>query len=123
MCNRQPGRRLSAKQALGSAWFMPPELQRPQSNNSPGVSTTSGGSQSIPEAMGNNIKEFSSLSDFQKVAFHLAAYRLDDMDVLEELNMFKVLDRNNDGRLTLDEFSQGCWGLGLSDPEVEALFK
>eukprot|EP00415_Alexandrium_ostenfeldii_P005135 UN5135 len=73
--------------------------------------------------IGRNLRSFSSLSDFQKAALRLAAYRLEDQHVQEHRSAFRALDTDGDGCLSLNELSHGCPELGLSSEDAKRLFR
>uniref|UniRef100_A0A7S1WRZ1 Non-specific serine/threonine protein kinase n=2 Tax=Alexandrium catenella TaxID=2925 RepID=A0A7S1WRZ1_ALECA len=113
MLAKEPGNRLSAGEALQHEWFREPAAPRVGEAGHPC------GSGRIAQ----NLRDFSSLGDFQKAALRLAAYRLDDDHVQEHRSAFRALDANGDGRLTLEELKDGCPELGLSAGEAEGLFR
>jgi len=111
MLRTDPRTRASAEGALGTAWLR----GRGPCGSGPADSPSA-------EAISENLRSFSSLSDFQRVALRFAAYHLDDPQVEEQRKVFLRIDRNGDGQLTLEEFGEGCPELGLDASEAMDLF-
>eukprot|EP00408_Alexandrium_pacificum_P069193 CAMPEP_0171162572 /NCGR_PEP_ID=MMETSP0790-20130122/4660_1 /TAXON_ID=2925 /ORGANISM="Alexandrium catenella, Strain OF101" /LENGTH=518 /DNA_ID=CAMNT_0011627177 /DNA_START=82 /DNA_END=1635 /DNA_ORIENTATION=- len=115
MLAKKPGDRPSAGEALRHEWLRgpSPEAEAEEPRGPPPGS----------EEIAQNLRDFTSMSHFQKAALRLAAYRLDDGHVHEHRLAFCALDANGDGRLSLEELNDGCPELGLSIGEAKDLFR
>lgn len=113
---KKPTKRASAKEALEFPWFQ-------EAACAPGSSSGSSSAGLGSSELAGNLRAFGALSDFQKAALRLAAYRLDDAGVEDERSAFKLLDKNGDGQISLQELDEACPQLGLDSEEARGIFQ
>lgn len=88
----EPAKRLTAFEVLSHPWLNNPTSQEPLKIN-----------------MGS-FKTFCSYSKLKKVAVTLIATQLQEKDIIELGHLFKQIDKNGDGMLSLDELKGALEG-------------
>jgi len=111
LLKRDPSQRFTAFQFMKTPWFEMPVKERRQ-----GVSRISA------EVVVKRMKRFKTWGQFQREAAHLVAHNLPEKEQEELRAVFQNMDKNKDGKLTLDELKEGCDGVCKVD-DVETLFK
>jgi len=89
----RPEMRLSAEQALEDCWIL---------DCTPGAKTIP-----LSASLVENMRSFQSQNGLKKAALNIIAMQLRDSEVAELQNIFKALDVNSDGLLTMDELRAG----------------
>jgi len=92
--------RLTAPQAMNHTWIKhmaPAALDRP-----------------LQAGTLSNMKNFKGKNNLKKAALHVIAQRLKEDEIQQLQEMFKSLDQNSDGTITLQELKDGIDRLNLS---------
>jgi len=88
-----PVARLTAAQTMGHTWI---KHKAPKAADRPLQASTL-----------KNMKAFKGQNNLKKAALHVIAQRLKEDEIKALQEMFKTLDQNNDGTITLQELQEG----------------
>ncbi|CAI0548765.1 unnamed protein product [Linum tenue] len=110
MLNSDPKQRLTASQVLNHPWIQ-----------------VDGEAPDIPldNAVLGRLKQFKAMNKFKKVALRVIAGCLSEEEIMGLKEMFKGMDTDNSGTITLEELKQGLakQGTKLSEAEVKQLME
>ncbi|CAM8912689.1 unnamed protein product [Rhodiola kirilowii] len=104
MLNHDPKRRLTAQQVLDHPWLQ-------NSKKAPNVP--------LGDIVMSRLKQFSMMNRFKKKAMRVIADHLsiEEVEVIKE--MFKLMDTDNDGKITYEELKAGLRKVGSQLAELE----
>ncbi|WJX37996.1 Calcium-dependent protein kinase 17 [Trifolium repens] len=110
MLNSDPKQRLTAYEVLNHPWIK-------EDGEAPDVP--------IDNAVLNRLKQFKALNQFKKVALKVIAGCLSEEEIMGLKEMFKGMDTDNSGTITIEELKQGLakQGTKLSEQEVKQLME
>uniref|UniRef100_A0A7N0ZZR1 non-specific serine/threonine protein kinase n=1 Tax=Kalanchoe fedtschenkoi TaxID=63787 RepID=A0A7N0ZZR1_KALFE len=99
MLVRDPKYRISAREALCHPWVQIDGIapDRP-----------------IDSAVLNRLKQFSVMNKLKKMVFRVIAESLSDEELAELKELFKLIDTDNSGQITLEELESGMKKLGFN---------
>ncbi|KAH0733786.1 hypothetical protein KY285_009493 [Solanum tuberosum] len=110
MLNSDPSQRLTALQVLNHSWIK-------EDGEAPDTP--------LDNAVLNKLKNFSAMNKFKKVALRVIAGCLSEEEIMGLKQMFRGIDTDNSGTITLEELKQGLAKQGnkLSDYEIKQLME
>ncbi|CAN1146722.1 Calcium-dependent protein kinase 17 [Linum perenne] len=110
MLNSDPKQRLSASQVLNHPWIK-------EDGEAPDVP--------LDNAVLGRLKQFKAMNKFKKVALRVIAGCLSEEEIKGLKEMFKGMDTDSSGTITLEELKQGLakQGTKLSEAEVKQLME
>ncbi|MBA0873489.1 hypothetical protein Goshw_002776, partial [Gossypium schwendimanii] len=110
MLNPDPKRRLTAAQVLSHPWIK-------EDGEAPDTP--------LDNAVLSRLKQFKAMNQFKKVALKVIAGCLSEEEIRGLKEMFKAMDTDNSGTITLEELRQGLakQGTKLSEYEVKQLME
>uniref|UniRef100_A0ACD6A1G3 Uncharacterized protein n=1 Tax=Avena sativa TaxID=4498 RepID=A0ACD6A1G3_AVESA len=110
MLIRDPKKRLTAHEALCHPWVCVD-----------GVAPD----KPLDSAVLSRLKQFSAMNKLKKMALRVIAESLSEEEIAGLKEMFKMLDTDNSGHITLDELKSGLRRVGatLMDSEIDALME
>ncbi|CAI9106251.1 OLC1v1005366C1 [Oldenlandia corymbosa var. corymbosa] len=110
MLNSDPKQRLSAFQVLNHPWIK-------EDGEAPDTP--------LDNAVLGRLKQFRAMNKFKKVALRVIAGCLSEEEIMGLKQMFKSIDSDNSGTITLEELKQGLaeQGTKLSEYEVKQLME
>ncbi|KAF8395709.1 hypothetical protein HHK36_019659 [Tetracentron sinense] len=110
MLNSDPKQRLTAFQVLNHPWIK-------EDGDAPDIP--------LDNAVFNRLKQFRAMNKFKKVALRVIAGCLSEEEIMGLKAMFKNMDTDNSGTITLEELKQGLskQGTKLSEYEVKQLME
>lgn len=112
----QASLRLSAAEVLNNKWLR--ILTSKAKDNS--VNTDNSGLLNLNI---ENLKKYTNSQMLKKAVLTFIASRLKSEDIHNLTEIFKSLDLNNDGYLSLDEFRVGCSKIKQTDMDIQDLFE
>ncbi|XP_073144408.1 calcium-dependent protein kinase 17-like [Henckelia pumila] len=110
MLNSDPKQRLTAFQVLNHPWIK-------EDGEAPDTP--------LDNAVLDRLKQFTAMNQFKKVALRVIAGCLSEEEIMGLKQMFKSMDTDNSGTITLEELKQGLakQGTKLSEYEVKQLME
>ncbi|KAJ3684363.1 hypothetical protein LUZ61_013527 [Rhynchospora tenuis] len=110
MLNPDPKQRLTAFQVLNHPWIK-------EDGEAPDTP--------LDNAVINRLKQFNAMNQFKKAALRVIAGCLSEEEIKGLKEMFKNIDTDNSGTITLEELKQGLakQGTKLSEQEVQQLME
>ncbi|KAH6765942.1 calcium-dependent protein kinase 17 [Perilla frutescens var. hirtella] len=110
MLNSDPRQRLSAFQVLNHPWIK-------EDGEAPDTP--------LDNAVLDRLKQFRAMNQFKKVALRVIAGCLSEEEIMGLKEMFKGMDTDNSGTITLEELKKGLskQGTKLSEYEVQQLME
>ncbi|XP_074331802.1 calcium-dependent protein kinase 17-like [Apium graveolens] len=110
MLTIDPMKRLTAGQVLAHPWIM-------EDGEAPDTP--------LDNAVIDRLKQFRAMNKFKKVALRIIAGCLSEEEIVGLKQMFKGMDSDNSGTITLDELKQGLakQGTSLTNLEVKQLME
>ncbi|CAN1226849.1 Calcium-dependent protein kinase 17 [Linum grandiflorum] len=110
MLNSDPKQRVSASQVLNHPWIK-------EDGEAPDIP--------LDNAVLGRLKQFKAMNMFKKVALRVIAGCLSEEEIRGLKEMFKGMDTDNSGTITLEELKQGLakQGTKLSEAEVKQLME
>ncbi|KAA8550014.1 hypothetical protein F0562_001698 [Nyssa sinensis] len=110
MLNSDPKQRLTAFQVLDHPWIK-------EDGEAPDTP--------LDNAVLGRLKQFRAMNKFKKVALRVIAGCLSEEEIMGLKQMFKAMDTDNSGTITLEELKQGLskQGTKLSEYEVKQLME
>lgn len=110
MLNVDPKQRLTAFQVLNHPWIK-------EDGEAP--------DRPLDNAVLSRLKQFRAMNQFKKVALRVIAGCLSEEEIMGLKSMFKNMDADNNGTITLEELKQGLskQGTKLSEYEVKQLME
>ncbi|KAF5751619.1 Calcium-dependent protein kinase 17 [Tripterygium wilfordii] len=110
MLNSDPKMRLTAQQVLTHPWIK-------EDGEAPDTP--------LDNAVLSRLKQFKAMNQFKKVALRVIAGCLSEEEIMGLKEMFKGIDTDNSGTITLEELKQGLakQGTKLSESEVKQLME
>ncbi|KAK6936926.1 Protein kinase domain [Dillenia turbinata] len=110
MLNSDPKQRLTAAQVLSHPWIK-------EDGEAPDTP--------LDNAVFDRFKQFRAMNKFKKVALRVIAGCLSEEEIMGLKEMFKNMDTDNSGTITLEELKQGLsqQGTKLSETEVKQLME
>ncbi|GAB2298774.1 Calcium-dependent protein kinase 17 [Dionaea muscipula] len=110
MLNSDPKQRLTAYQVLNHPWIK-------EDGEAPDTP--------LDNAVLDRLKQFRAMNKFKKVALRVIAGCLSEEEIMGLKQMFKSMDTDNSGTITLEELKQGLQkqGTRLSEFEVKQLME
>ncbi|TVU41479.1 hypothetical protein EJB05_15001 [Eragrostis curvula] len=110
MLNRDPRKRLTAHEALCHPWVCVD-----------GVAPD----KPLDSAVLTRLKQFSAMNKLKKMALRVIAENLSEDEIAGLREMFKMLDTDNSGQITLEELRSGLKRVGanLKDSEITTLME
>ncbi|XP_021772196.1 calcium-dependent protein kinase 17-like [Chenopodium quinoa] len=110
MLNADPKQRLTAYQVLNHPWIK-------EDGEAPDTP--------LDNAVLDRLKQFRAMNKFKKVALRVIAGCLSEEEIMGLKEMFKSMDADNSGSITLEELKQGMQkqGTKLSEYEVKQLME
>ncbi|KAK8604939.1 hypothetical protein V6N13_082402 [Hibiscus sabdariffa] len=110
MLNSDPKKRLTASQVLSHPWIK-------EDGEAPDTP--------LDNAVLNRLKQFKAMNNFKKVALRVIAGCLSEEEIMGLKEMFKGMDTDNSGTITLEELKQGLakQGTKLTEFEVQQLME
>ncbi|XP_043810127.1 calcium-dependent protein kinase 17 [Manihot esculenta] len=110
MLNSDPKQRLTAIQVLSHPWIK-------EDGEAPDTP--------LDNAVLSRLKQFKAMNNFKKVALRVIAGCLSEEEIMGLKEMFKGMDTDNSGTITLEELKQGLakQGTKLSEYEVKQLME
>ncbi|XP_057756923.1 calcium-dependent protein kinase 17-like [Arachis stenosperma] len=108
MLNSDPKQRLTAYEVLNHPWVK-------EDGEAP--------DKPIDNAVLSRLKQFKAMNEFKKVALRVIAGCLSEEEIMGLKEMFKGMDTDNSGTITIEELKQGLakQGTKLSEQEVQQL--
>ncbi|MCD7460796.1 Calcium-dependent protein kinase 17 [Datura stramonium] len=110
MLNSDPKQRLTAIQVLNHPWIK-------EDGDAPDTP--------LDNAVLNRLKQFRAMNNFKRVALRVIAGCLSEEEIMGLKQMFKSMDADDSGAITLEELKQGLakQGTKLSDYEIQQLME
>ncbi|XP_015873660.1 calcium-dependent protein kinase 34 [Ziziphus jujuba] len=110
MLNSDPKQRMTAFQVLNHPWIK-------EDGEAPDTP--------LDNAVLSRLKQFKAMNQFKKVALRVIAGCLSEEEIMGLKQMFKGIDTDNSGTITLEELKQGLakQGTRLSEMEVKQLME
>lgn len=110
MLNSEPKQRLTAYQVLNHPWIK-------EDGEAPDTP--------LDNAVLDRLKQFRAMNKFKKVALRVIAGCLSEEEIMGLKEMFKSMDTDNSGTITMEELKQGLHkqGTKLSEYEVKQLME
>ncbi|KAF5767819.1 putative protein kinase CAMK-CDPK family [Helianthus annuus] len=110
MLNSDPKQRLTAHQVLSHPWV----VEDGEAPDKP-----------LGNAVLGRLKQFKAMNNFKKVALRVIAGCLSEEEIMGLKQMFKGMDSDNSGTITLEELKHGLskQGTRLSESEVKQLLE
>ncbi|OIW04179.1 hypothetical protein TanjilG_00739 [Lupinus angustifolius] len=110
MLNMDPKQRLTAYQVLNHPWIK-------EDGEAPDTP--------LDNAVLNRLKQFRAMDQFKKVALKVIAGCLSEEEIMGLKQMFKGMDTDNSGTITIEELKQGLakQGTKLTEQEVKQLME
>ncbi|KAF9623846.1 hypothetical protein IFM89_005431 [Coptis chinensis] len=110
MLEPDPRKRLSAQQVLEHPWLQ----NAKKASNVP-----------LGDIVRTRLKQFSAMNRFKKKAMRVIAEHLSVEEVEVIRDMFKLMDTDNNGKITFDELKAGLQKVGsqLAEPEMKMLME
>ncbi|KAF1894580.1 hypothetical protein Lal_00031400 [Lupinus albus] len=110
MLNSDPKQRLTAFEVLNHPWIK-------EDGEAP--------DKPLDNAVLNRLKQFRAMNQFKKVALRVIAGCLSEEEIMGLKEMFKGMDTDNSGTITIEELKQGLatQGTKLSEQEVKQLME
>ncbi|KAM3398379.1 calcium-dependent protein kinase 17-like [Capsicum galapagoense] len=110
MLTTDPKQRLTAIQVLNHPWIK-------EDGDAPDTP--------LDNAVLSRLKQFRAMNNFKKVALRVIAGYLSEEEIMGLKQMFKSMDADNSGAITLEELKQGFaqQGTKLSDYEIQQLME
>ncbi|KAI3700305.1 hypothetical protein L2E82_44931 [Cichorium intybus] len=110
MLNSDPKQRLTAHQVLSHPWIK-------EDGEAP--------DKPLDNAVMGRLKQFRAMNKFKKVALRVIAGCLSEEEIMGLKEMFKGMDSDNNGTITLEELKQGLskQGTKLTEAEVKQLME
>ncbi|MBA0644953.1 hypothetical protein Goklo_013118 [Gossypium klotzschianum] len=110
MLNLDPKQRLTAQQVLNHPWIK-------EDGEAPDIP--------LDNAVLGRLKQFKAMNNFKKVALRVIAGCLSEEEIQGLKEMFKTIDSDNSGTITLEELKQGLakQGTKLTEYEVKQLME
>ncbi|QCD78907.1 calcium-dependent protein kinase [Vigna unguiculata] len=110
MLNSDPKERFTAAQVLDHPWIK-------EDGEAP--------DKPLDNAVLNRLKQFRAMNQFKKVALRVIAGCLSEEEIMGLKEMFKGMDTDNSGTITIEELKQGLakQGTKLSEQEVKQLME
>ncbi|CAL0317540.1 unnamed protein product [Lupinus luteus] len=110
MLNTDPKQRLTAYEVLNHPWIK-------EDGEAPDTP--------LDNAVLNRLKQFRAMDQFKKVALKVIAGCLSEEEIMGLKQMFKGMDTDNSGTITIEELKQGLakQGTKLSEQEVKQLME
>ncbi|MBA0679108.1 hypothetical protein Goari_010903 [Gossypium aridum] len=110
MLNLDPKQRLTAQQVLNHPWIK-------EDGEAPDIP--------LDNAVLARLKQFKAMNNFKKVALRVIAGCLSEEEIQGLKEMFKTIDSDNSGTITLEELKQGLakQGTKLTEYEVKQLME
>ncbi|XVF47267.1 hypothetical protein PTKIN_Ptkin03bG0095700 [Pterospermum kingtungense] len=110
MLNSEPKQRLTAAQVLSHPWIK-------EDGEAPDTP--------LDNAVLTRLKQFKAMNQFKKVALRVIAGCLSEEEIMGLKEMFRGMDTDNSGTITLEELKQGLakQGTKLSEFEVKQLME
>ncbi|KAL0921694.1 hypothetical protein M5K25_008794 [Dendrobium thyrsiflorum] len=104
MLDPDPKRRLTAQEVLDHPWLQ-------NAKKAPNVN--------LGESVRARLQQFSVMNKFKKRALRVVAEHLSVEEVADIKEMFKKLDVDNNGRITIEELKSGLHRLGHQIPDAD----
>ncbi|TKY57133.1 Calcium-dependent protein kinase 17 [Spatholobus suberectus] len=110
MLNSDPRQRLTAYEVLNHPWIK-------EDGEAPDTP--------LDNAVLNRLKQFRAMNEFKKVALRVIAGCLSEEEIMGLKQMFKGMDTDNSGTITIEELKQGLakQGTKLTEQEVKQLME
>ncbi|WVY90685.1 hypothetical protein V8G54_036199 [Vigna mungo] len=110
MLNSDPRQRLTAYEVLNHPWIK-------EDGEAP--------DKPLDNAVLNRLKQFRAMNEFKKVALRVIAGCLSEEEIMGLKQMFKGMDTDNSGTITIEELKQGLakQGTKLTEQEVKQLME
>ncbi|XP_057433042.1 calcium-dependent protein kinase 17-like [Lotus japonicus] len=110
MLNSDPKQRLTAQEVLNHPWIM-------EDGEAP--------DKPLDNAVLNRLKQFRAMNQFKKVALRVIAGCLSEEEIMGLKEMFRGMDTDNSGTITIEELKQGLakQGTKLTEQEVKQLME
>ncbi|KAL2322367.1 hypothetical protein Fmac_026746 [Flemingia macrophylla] len=110
MLNSDPKQRLTAFEVLNHPWIM-------EDGEAP--------DKPLDNAVLNRLKQFRAMNQFKKVALRVIAGCLSEEEIMGLKEMFREMDTDNSGTITIEELKQGLakQGTKLTEQEVKQLME
>ncbi|OIV95538.1 hypothetical protein TanjilG_10926 [Lupinus angustifolius] len=110
MLNSDPKQRLTAYEVLNHPWIK-------EDGEAP--------DKPLDNAVLNRLKQFRAMNQFKKVALRVIAGCLSEEEIMGLKEMFKGMDTDNSGTITIEELKQGLakQGTKLSEQELKQLME
>ncbi|ESW13501.1 hypothetical protein PHAVU_008G201900 [Phaseolus vulgaris] len=110
MLNADPRQRLTAYEVLNHPWIK-------EDGEAPDTP--------LDNAVLNRLKQFRAMNEFKKVALRVIAGCLSEEEIMGLKQMFKGMDTDNSGTITIEELKQGLakQGTKLTEQEVKQLME
>ncbi|KAK7333888.1 hypothetical protein VNO80_30669 [Phaseolus coccineus] len=110
MLNSDPAERLTAAQVLDHPWIK-------EDGEAP--------DKPLDNAVLNRLKQFRAMNQFKKVALRVIAGCLSEEEIMGLKEMFRGMDTDNSGTITIEELKQGLakQGTKLTENEVKQLME
>ncbi|KAI4348845.1 hypothetical protein L6164_009515 [Bauhinia variegata] len=110
MLVRDPKKRLSAHEVLSHPWVQVNGLAPDKP---------------LDSAVIYRLKQFSAMNKLKKIAIRIIAENLSEDEIAGLKEMFKMIDVDNSGQITLEELKDGLERIGadLKDSEINSLMK
>ncbi|XP_027331032.1 calcium-dependent protein kinase 17-like isoform X2 [Abrus precatorius] len=110
MLNSDPKQRLTAYQVLNHPWIK-------EDGEAPDTP--------LDNAVLNKLKQFRAMNQFKKVALRVIAGCLSEEEIMGLKQMFRGMDTDNSGTITIEELKQGLakQGTKLTEQEVKQLME
>ncbi|XP_061353990.1 calcium-dependent protein kinase 2-like [Gastrolobium bilobum] len=110
MLNSDPKQRLTAYEVLNHPWIK-------EDGEAP--------DRPLDNAVLNRLKQFRAMNQFKKVALRVIAGCLSEEEIMGLKEMFKGMDTDNSGTITIEELKQGLskQGTKLTEQEVKQLME
>ncbi|XP_027345135.1 calcium-dependent protein kinase 17-like [Abrus precatorius] len=110
MLNSDPKQRLTAQEVLNHPWIK-------EDGEAP--------DKPLDNAVLNRLKQFRAMNQFKKVALRVIAGCLSEEEIMGLKEMFRGMDTDNSGTITIEELKQGLakQGTKLTEQEVKQLME